>query len=375
MNHDGNPNIDEPRSLRIAQIAPLYEAVPPKLYGGTERVVSYLTEELVRRGHRVTLFASGDSRTNAELVSGCEEALRMRGHPELGTAMQMAMTAEAYRQAPGRFDIIHSHVGYWAFPFAQIGGMPTVATMHGRLDDAGLRPLFERFNEIPLVSISDAQRRQLPRMNWCATVSHGLPPDLLSFRAEAGEYLAFIGRIAPEKRPDLAIQIALKSGMPLKIAAKVDAVDRDYFEYHIKPLIRPPHIEYVGEIDDGDKNEFLGSARALLFPIDWPEPFGLAMIEALACGTPVIARSCGSVPEIIRHGITGYHSDDFGDLVAAVRRIDAISRKRCRDEFEQRFTSRKMAENYERVYQRVIQAHRPKRSAAIERKMLAQTSV
>ena len=375
MNNNGKLNIDGRRSLRIAQLAPLYESVPPKLYGGTERVVSYITEELVRRGHQVTLFASGDSQTGADLVPGCEEGLRMRGHPDLGTALQMAMTAEAYRQAPGRFDIIHSHLGYWAFPFARLSGMPTVATIHGRLDDRELRPVFEQFNDIPLVSISDAQRHPLPGMNWCATVGHGLPPDLLSFNPQSGKYLAFIGRIAPEKRPDLAIQIALKSGVPLKIAAKVDVVDRDYFDNRIRPFIQPPHIEYVGEINDYEKNEFLGRALALLFPIDWPEPFGLAMIEALACGTPVIARSCGSVPEIIRHGVTGFHSNDMDELVDAVRKIGTISRKRCRDEFEQRFTSEKTVENYESVYRRIIEARGPKRSTVTEPQILEQTRI
>lgn len=297
----------------------------------------------------------------------------MRGHPNLGAAMQLAMAAEAYKGAAERFDIIHTHLGYWAFPFARITGMPTVATMHGRLDNRELGPVFERFIEIPLISISDSQRRPLPMMNWCTTVSHGLPPDLLEFSPQPGKYLAFIGRIAPDKRPDLAIQIALKSRVPLKIAAKVDVLDRDYFDNYIKPLIQPPHIEFVGEITDQDKSKFLGNALALIFPIDWPEPFGLAMIEALACGTPVIARSCGSVPEIIRNGVTGFHSNDVDELVNAVSKINTISRKRCRDEFEERFISQKMVATYERVYERLVEANQLKRSNLIETLILEQT--
>jgi glycosyltransferase involved in cell wall biosynthesis len=373
MERNGKLNLERP--LRIAQLAPLFESVPPKLYGGTERVVSYITEELVRRGHDVTLFASGDSETAAALVPGCEQGLRIRGHSDLGTAMQMAMAAEAYKAARERFDIVHSHIGYWSLPFARITGVPTVATMHGRLDDRELRPIFERFDDIPLVSISDAQRRPLPGMNWCATVSHGLPPKLLGFSPKPRGYLAFIGRISPEKRPDLAIQISLKSGVPLKIAAKVDTPDRNYFEAVVKPLIQPPHIEYVGEINDREKNEFLGGAVALMFPIDWPEPFGLAMIEALACGTPVIARPCGSVPEIIRNGVTGFYSNDVNELVDAVRQVETISRKRCREEFDRRFTSEKMVENYERVYRRIIDGHQLKRSVPAETRLLAQTQL
>jgi glycosyltransferase involved in cell wall biosynthesis len=341
------------RALRVAQIAPLYERVPPKLYGGSERVVSYITEELVKRGHDVTLFASGDSRTGARLAPGCTQALRLHGKPELGASLQLAMLAEVY-DSRDRFDIIHSHIDYWTWPLARVTRMPTVSTMHGRLDIADLRPVYDQFREAAIVSISDSQRIPLPHMNWVGTVYHGLPRELLKFNDQPGKYLAFIGRISPEKRPDLAIEIANRSGIPLKIAAKVDAVDREYFEAKIKPIIKPPHIEYIGEINDAEKSDFLGGARALLFPIDWPEPFGLAMIEAMACGTPVIARPCGSVPEVLKPGVSGLYAAEIDELVAAVAKIDSISRAGCRNYFEERFTTEQMVDNYERVYQRVI---------------------
>ena len=340
--------------LRVAQIAPLYESVPPKLYGGTERVVSYITEELVRRGHDVTLFAAGDSDTRANLMPACARALRLLGKPDLGASLQLAMLAEVFETARDNFDIVHSHIDYWSFPFASLTGVPTVSTMHGRLDIPELHPVYHRFPEAALVSISDSQRAPLARMNWIATVHHGMPRDLLRFNAQRGKYLAFIGRISPEKGIDTAIEVALKSGVPLKIAAKVDAVDREYFANVIKPRVQPPMIEYIGEIDDVQKSEFLGGALALLFTIDWPEPFGLAMIEALACGTPVIARPCGAVAEVIRPGVTGFLAREIDDLVAAVGRIDSISRERCRREFEQRFTSEVMVAKYERVYRRLI---------------------
>jgi len=344
------------RRLRIAQIAPLYESVPPRLYGGTERVVSYITEELVRRGHEVTLFAAGDSNTQANLVPGCRQALRLQGKPELGSSLQLAMLAEVFETAPNRFDIVHSHIDYWSFPFASLTRVPTVSTMHGRLDIPDLHPVYHRFPEAALVSISDSQRAPLADMNWVATVNHGMPRDLLRFSERSGKYLAFIGRISPEKGIDVAIEVALRSGVPLKIAAKVDAVDREYFAEVIKPRLKPPMIEYIGEIDDVQKNEFLGGALALLFTIDWPEPFGLAMIEALACGTPVIARPCGSLPEVIRPGITGFLATEMDELVAAVGRINSIPRERCRREFEERFTSEVMVAKYECVYNRLIGA-------------------
>jgi glycosyltransferase involved in cell wall biosynthesis len=342
------------RRLRIAQIAPLYESVPPKLYGGTERVVSYITEELVQRGHAVTLFAAGDSQTKANLVAGSPRALRLQGKPELGASLQLAMLAEVFAAGPDRFDIVHSHIDYWSFPFARLAKVPCVSTMHGRLDIPELHPVYDRFPEAALVSISDAQRGPLAQMNWVATVPHGMPRDLLRFSVRRGNYLAFIGRISPEKRVDLAIEVALRSGVPLKIAAKVDIVDREYFAEVIKPLIKPPMIEYIGEINDAEKSDFLGGALALMFPIDWPEPFGLAMIEALACGTPVIACPRGSVAEVIRPGVTGYIASEVDEMVEAVGKIDSISRQQCRREFEERFTSEVMIEKYERVYHRLI---------------------
>ena len=341
--------------LRIAQVAPLYERIPPKLYGGTERVVSYVTEELVRRGHQVTLFASGDSQTGAQLVPGCPQSLRLAGKPELGCALQLPMLTDVYDHAAARFDVIHSHIDFWSFPFAQQSSVPTVATMHGRLDIPDFHPVYARYRSMPLVSISNAQRSPLPFMNWIDTIPHGLPRDLLRYSPQPGKYLAFLGRISPEKRPDIGIAVARKVGIPLKIAAKVDVVDREYFNAVIKPLLCPPDIEYIGEIGEADKSEFLGNALALLFTIDWPEPFGLAMVEALACGTPVIARPCGSVPEIIRPGISGYVSSTVDELVQAVRNLEKVSRERCRAEFEERFTVNTMVDRYERVYRQLIE--------------------
>ena len=322
--NDRNSHSETPR-LRIAQIAPLYERIPPKLYGGTERVVSYITEELVRRGHQVTLFASGDSLTAAKLVPGCPQSLRLAGKPELGVFLQLPMLSDVYEGAASRFDIIHSHIDYWSFPFARLTKVPTVATMHGRLDVEELHPVYARYRGIPLVSISDAQRKPLSFMNWVETVYHGVPCDLLRFNPGPGKYLAFLGRISPEKRPDIAIKVARRVGIPFKIAAKVDVVDRDYFEAVIKPLLSPPNIEYIGEISDSEKSEFLGNALAFMFTIDWPEPFGLAMIEALACGTPVIARPCGSIPEVIGDAGLCVSPDVTDEISAAMQRIVAGS--------------------------------------------------
>jgi glycosyltransferase involved in cell wall biosynthesis len=357
LDNQGNSSILKRRRLRIAQLAPLYERVPPKLYGGTERMVSFITEELVRRGHEVTLFASGDSRTCARLVPCCDEALRLSGKPELAASLQLAMLAEVYEKGREGFDIIHSHIDYWTLPFSRITRLPTVSTMHGRMDIEDLHSIYRRFPEAALVSISNSQRLPLPNMNWVDTIYHGLPRDLLKFNAQPGKYLAFIGRIAPEKRPDLAIEIARRSGVPLKIAAKVDVVDRQYFEAGIKPLIQPPHVEYIGEINDAEKSEFLGGARALVFPIDWPEPFGLAMVEALACGTPVIARPCGSVPEVMRPEVSGFVASELDELVAAVDKIDSIPRDQCRRYFEERFTTERMIDRYEQVYDRLIESN------------------
>ncbi|HEX4211671.1 MAG TPA: glycosyltransferase family 4 protein [Candidatus Binataceae bacterium] len=342
--------------LRIAQLAPLYERIPPKLYGGTERIVSYITEELVRRGHEVTLFAAGDSSTAARLEPGCPESLRLIGKPEQGVFLQLPMISDAYEgAAAGRFDIIHSHIDYWAFPLAELTAVPSIATMHGRLDLPDLWPIYRRYSAVPVVSISDSQRLPLPTLNWQATVYHGLPRDLHTFSPGPGKYLAFLGRISPEKRPDIAIAAARRAGLPLKIAAKVDAVDRVYFKQEIEPLLAPPEIEYIGELNEQEKTAFLGDALALLFTIDWQEPFGLVMIEALACGTPVIARRCGSVPEIIEDGLTGFIANDVNDIVAAIRRISELSRRQCREVFEKRFTAETMADNYERVYRKLIE--------------------
>jgi glycosyltransferase involved in cell wall biosynthesis len=341
--------------LRIAQVAPLYERIPPKLYGGTERVVSYITEELVRRGHQVTLYAAGDSITGARLAAGCPRALRLEGTPQLGTILQLPMLSDVYDNATSRFDIVHSHLECWGFPFAQLSSVPTVSTMHGRLDITELRPVYARYCGQPLVSISNAQRKPLPFMNWVGTIHHGIPRDLLRFSAGPGKYLAFLGRIAPEKRPDIGIEVARRVGIPLKIAAKVDVADREYFEAVIKPLLSPPHIEYIGEISEAEKSEFLGNALALMFTIDWPEPFGLAMIEALACGTPVIARNCGSVPEVIRPGITGFIADTVDELSAVVRKLESLSRSECRSEFENRFSVEVMVDRYEQIYRRIIE--------------------
>ncbi len=345
------------RLLRIAQLGPLYERIPPNLYGGTERVVSYLTEELVRRGHDVTLFASGDSLTRAKLRSGYPRSLRLAGlsGAAIGPGLHMPMLADVYENAAS-FDVIHSHLDYWCFPFARLTPTPTVVTMHGRLDVEAIRPIYERFPHVPLVSISDSQRTPLPFMNWVGTVYHGLPPNLLQYNPNPGKYLAFLGRICPEKRVDIAIEVARKVGIPLKIAAKVDPVDKEYFEELIRPMLSPPDIEHIGEISEDEKSDFMGNAIALLFTIDWPEPFGLAMIESFACGAPVITRPCGSVPEIVKDGKTGYIASSVDELVDAVKRVDRLSRAECRAEFEARFTTTHMAARYEELYASLIDA-------------------
>jgi len=309
----------------------------------------------VRRGHLVTLFASGDSETAAVLALGCPQSLRLAGKAELGGFLQLPMISDVYEGAANRFDVIHSHIDYWSFPFARLTNVPTVATMHGRLDVEELHPVYQRYRSMPLISISDAQRTPLPLMNWVDTIYHGLPRDLLRFSPGPGKYLAFLGRISPEKRPDLAIEVARRVGIPLKIAAKVDAVDREYFETVIKPLLSPPDVEYIGEISESQKSEFLGDALAFMFTIDWPEPFGLAMIEALACGTPVIARPCGSIPEVIRNGLTGFIVKSVDEMVEAVSNIGKIAREECRREFENRFTVEIMVDRYEQVYRQLIE--------------------
>jgi glycosyltransferase involved in cell wall biosynthesis len=341
------------RDMRIAQIAPLYESVPPKYYGGTERVVSYLTEELVRGGHDVTLFASGDSVTSARLVAGSRRSLRL----DKGCVDQLAhhiLLIERVHQCADEFDVMHFHVDYLHYPLSRRMQTPHLTTLHGRLDIPDLYPLYREFADMPVVSISDSQRQPLRRANWLGTVYHGLPADLYRFTPGPGEYLAFIGRVSPEKRVDRAIRIALDVGIPLRIAAKVDQVDRDYFEDTVEPLLQNPLIEYVGEVGDGEKQDFLGGAMALLFPIDWPEPFGLVMIEAMACGTPIIAYRRGSVPEVLEPGVNGFIVDTLPEAIAATRRIPEISRERCRRAFEERFTAARMSENYLALYERLL---------------------
>jgi glycosyltransferase involved in cell wall biosynthesis len=348
------------RPLRIAQIAPLYERVPPNLYGGTERVVAYLADELVRRGHKVTLFASGDSLTKARLHAGYSESLRLAGLSERGVFLHFPMISDAYRNADQHFDIIHGHVDYWTFPYAELSPrIASLTTLHGRLDIDALLQVYSRYRRAPVVSISDAQRTPLPFLNWRATVYHGLPDDVLHFSPGPGKYLAFLGRISPEKRPDLAMEVARKVGIPLKIAAKVDGPDKAYYEAVVKPHLAPPDIEYIGEIDEVEKNDFLGNAAALLFTIDWPEPFGLAMIEAMACGTPVVSRPYGSVPEIVKPGVSGYIASTVDEMVTAVRQAVELPRDKVRAEFDQRFTVDRMAEAYERVYRRLIAMRKP----------------
>jgi glycosyltransferase involved in cell wall biosynthesis len=340
-------------SLKIAQVAPLAERVPPKLYGGTERVVSYLTEELVRQGHRVTLFASGDSLTSAELVPVVPRSLRLDASVRDCLPYNCMLLERVMRRAY-EFDILHFHIDLFHYPFARNFASRTVTTLHGRLDLPDLYPFYRTFSDLPVISISNAQREPMPPVNWLATVQHGLPEDLLAASNRRGRYLAFLGRISPEKRVDRAIQIARELGVPLKIAAKVDKVDKEYFDAEIRHLLSDPLIDYIGEIGEAEKNEFLGSALALLFPIDWPEPFGLVMIEAMACGTPVIAFNRGSVPEIVEHGVTGFIVNSIDEAVRAAMRIDNLDRARIRQRFEERFTAEHMATNYLAAYQRLI---------------------
>ena len=339
--------------MRIAQVAPLSESVPPKQYGGTERIVSYLTEELVHQGHDVTLFASGDSVTRARLVAPCRRSLR-RSDGCIDRMAHHVLMLEQVSQRAHEFDVVHYHIDYLHFPLSRRALIPHVTTLHGRLDIPDLVPLYEQFRDMPVLSISNAQRKPLPWVNWQATIYHGLPEDLFRFRPKPGSYLAFLGRISPEKRVDRAIEIAKRAGIPLKVAAKVDPVDKDYFERAVEPLLRSAVVEYVGEISDEEKDQFLGNAYALLFPIDWPEPFGLVMIEAMACGTPVIAYDGGAVSEVIEEGRTGFIVKEVEGATEAVRRVPELSRVRCREVFEKRFTAARMASNYLQVYERVI---------------------
>jgi len=341
--------------MRIAQVAPLYESVPPQLYGGTERVVSFLTEELVRAGHEVTLFASGDSRTTAELIAGSERSLRLDPNCVDSLAHHYVLLEKVFAQVD-RFDVVHFHVDFLHFPLSRRSNVAHLTTLHGRLDIPDLQPLYREFADMPVVSISDAQRKPLPLADWCGTVYHGLPADLLRFREGREGYLAFLGRVSPEKRPDRAIEIARLAGRPLKVAAKLDRADEEYYEREIAPLVAQSHVSFEGEIGDAEKNDFLGDAAALLFPIDWPEPFGLVLIEAMACGTPVIAFREGSVEEIVEPGVTGFVVSSVEEAVAAVGRLPEIDRRRCRQEFERRFTAARMARDYVEMYQKLLRS-------------------
>jgi glycosyltransferase involved in cell wall biosynthesis len=341
--------------MKIAQVAPLYESVPPHLYGGTERVVSNLTEELVRAGHEVTLFASGDSITQARLVPCCETSLRLSPDILDPVAYHMAMFNRVFSEAE-EFDVIHFHTDYLHFAAAKFLNLRHLTTLHGRLDLHDLEPLYLEYRDLPLVSISLAQRKPLPWVNWVANVYHGLPLDLLQVQPKAGDYLAFVGRISPEKRCDRAIRIAQRFGMPLRIAAKIDKVDRDYFGSIIKPLLGG-NTEFVGEITDAEKSEFLGNAYAYLFPIDWPEPFGLTMIEAMACGTPTVAFRAGSVPEVLDENVTGFVVSGEDEAVQALRRVAAFDRELCRKMFEKRFSASRMACDYIRIYKRILRSN------------------
>jgi len=340
-------------TMRIAQISPLMEAVPPKFYGGTERVVAYLTDALVAMGHEVTLFASGDSLTTATLVPAWPQALRL--DPTIRDHIAPLIVAiETVAQRASEFDVIHLHCDYLGYPALRRAGVPFLATLHGRLDLPELKLLYSTFSDVPVVSISAAQRTPLPEAHYIATVPHGLPERLLLPGTGAGGYLAFLGRISPEKAPDRAVRIAAQAGMKLKIAAKVDRVDQEYFEQEIEPLFRQPHVEFIGEIAEHEKAEFLGNAAGLLFPIAWGEPFGLAMIEAMACGTPIVAMRDGSVPEVVDEGVTGFIVADEPAATAAARQLHLLDRARIRRIFEERFTARRMAEDYARLYRRLI---------------------
>jgi glycosyltransferase involved in cell wall biosynthesis len=344
--------------MKIAQVAPLIESVPPRKYGGTERVVSYLTEELVRLGHEVTLFASGDSRTSARLKAVCPEALRwdssiVNQHAPLSLLLEKAFNSQE------KFDLIHAHIGFLGFPLARHCTTPVLTTLHDPLDTPEAATVFHEFDDLPLVSISNAQRRPIPWANWQETVYHGMPHHLCTFHPQPGQYLAFLGRITPVKRPDHAIEIAKRVGIPLRIAAKVDPTDRAYFKEEIEPLLDHPLVEYIGEINDSEKNTFLGNALALLAPIEVSEPFGLVLIEAMASGTPVVAYRRGSIPEIIDEGITGFVCDSLEQMVEAVHHIPRLDRHRCRQVFEARFTANRMAQDYAQLYERLLDESTP----------------
>lgn len=340
--------------MRIAQVAPLFESVPPTLYGGTERVVSYLTEELVRLGHEVSLFASGDSKTSARLVAGCPRALWQEKSCRETLPHHVRLVELVAREAD-RFDVIHFHLDYVHFPAVGWLPCPTVTTVHGRLNPADEEALFDAYPGLPLVSISEDQRQPIPRANWQATVHHGMPLDLHTFREAPGSYLAFLGRVSPEKGLDKAIEIARRAGMPLRVAAKIYPEERSYFEQVIEPLLQAsPWVEFVGEVGGATKDAFLGEAYALVFPIEWAEPFGLVMIEAMACGTPVVAFRRGSVPEVMIDGVTGFVVNDVDEAAKAVRHVAKLDRHACRQAFVERFNAARMARDYERVYHRLV---------------------
>src|SRR5882724_11741278 len=344
--------------MRIAQVAPLTEAIPPKLYGGTERVVYWITEELVALGHEVTLYASGDSCTSAKLEAPWPRALRLDGAVRDPNALHMLML-ERVRQRADEFDFLHFHLDYYPFSLFARHSAPFVTTLHGRLDLPEHQPVFSAFPSVPVVSISDSQRRPIPQAGWVRTVYHGLPHQLLSPLPMKQKYFAFLGRIAPEKGVDRAIAIARHCGVPLRLAAKVDKVDREYFDEKIVPLLDGSSTEYIGEITDKEKSEFLSGAVALLAPIDWPEPFGLVMSEAMACGTPVIAFNRGSGPEVVDDGLTGFIVEDVEGALGAVKRLDQLSRTKVRAQFEKRFTARRMALDYLAAYRRMSDAEAP----------------
>jgi glycosyltransferase involved in cell wall biosynthesis len=344
--------------MHIAQVAPLTEAIPPKLYGGTERVVSWLTEELIALGHDVTLYASGDSVTAAKLEAVWPRALRLDGAVRDPNALHMMMLERVYQNASD-FDILHCHLDYYPFSLFSRQATPFVTTLHGRLDLPEHQPVFDTFSSVPVVSISNSQRRPLPQAHWVRTVHHGLPANLLMPKPVKPSYFAFLGRIAPEKGIDRAIRIAEHCGVTLKVAAKVDNADRDYYDEKIKPMMQSAKVEFIGEINDKDKSEFLSGAIALLVPIDWPEPFGLVMIEAMACGTPVIAFNRGSVPEVIEDGLTGFVVEDVNGAIGAVDRLGHLSRDKVRARFEERFTARRMAQDYLSVYRKLSDAVEP----------------
>jgi glycosyltransferase involved in cell wall biosynthesis len=355
--------------MKIAQISPLMESVPPRLYGGSERIVSYLTDELVRQGHDVTLFASGDSVSSANLVRCVPMALRLDANVKDPIPYYMLML-DRVREMADEFDILHFHIDQFHFPLFRQIAQRTVTTLHGRQDLHDLKPLYVGFSDMPLVSISNSQRKPIANANFAATVYHGLPAQTLKPNYKpSGDYVAFLGRISPEKRPDRAIRIAQALGLRIKIAAKIDKVDEAYFREHIASLFNLPGVEYIGEIDERSKSEFLGEASALLFPIDWPEPFGLSMIEAMACGTPVLAFRCGSVPEIIDPGVTGLIVDSMDEAIRVMPQVLALDRRTVRQKFEQRFSASRMAKDYVQVYRSLIkQQALPERDALVSRR-------